>query len=360
MNEEGLIKIYNICKKVLSYIAVSFSCLIIVFLLLNTILSNINANNTNYKPIISLYTIVSPSMEPVIDVYDVVVNVKVNNAKNIEVGDIITFKSKSSVSEGMTITHRVIEKTEISNGKVQFKTQGDNNNGPDAGYVEIENIIGKKIFIIPKLGNLQFLLSSSKGWMFLILLPISYFIIKDVFELIDLLGLKRKVTNVIKDENKIEKTLEEEERKEELKQKLHINEEKVIKPSNLNLELPKIKEETKIQEEIKVQEEKKDQIKQKVQEELKQEINEEIQTKLDEYDKKIAELDKMIKELENNSKTPKKLEVKEENYLKESKIRVVNEEVAKKRKQPTKKKKEVIYIKPKGLIYIEKVPKKKK
>ena len=83
MNEEGLIKIYNICKKVLSYIAVSFSCLIIVFLLLNTILSNINANNTNYKPLISLYTIVSPSMEPVIDVYDVVVNVKVSEPKDV-------------------------------------------------------------------------------------------------------------------------------------------------------------------------------------------------------------------------------------------------------------------------------------
>lgn len=338
MNEEGLMKIYNICKKVLSYIAVSFSCIIIIFLLLNTILSNINANNTNYKPLISLYTIVSPSMEPVIDVYDVVVNVKVSEPKDVEVGDIITFKSKSSVSEGMTITHRVIEKTETSEGKVQFKTQGDNNNGPDAGYVEIENIVGKKIFIIPKLGNLQFLLSSSKGWMFLILLPISYFIIKDVFELIDLLGLKRKVNKVIKDEDDTEKHLEEEARKEELKEKLHVSEEKVIKPSNLDLELPKMKEEQK--------------------EEPKQELNEEIKAKLAEYDKKIAELDQMIKDLETRPQITKKYEVSEENYLKEKKIKVVKEEVAKKKN--TKKKKEVVYIKPKGLIYLEKVPKKKK
>lgn len=336
MIEEGIIKIYNVCKKVLSYIAVSFSCLIIIFLLLNTILSNLNTNNENYKPLISLYTIVSPSMEPVIKVYDVVVNVKVNKVEDVEVGDIITFKSKSSVAEGMTITHRVIEKTESSNGTVQFKTQGDNNNGPDAGYVEIENIIGKKIFIIPKLGNLQFLLSSSKGWMFLILLPISYFIIKDVFELIDLLGLKNKVKKVITEDDETEKHHEEELRKEELKQKLHVTEDKVIRPTNLDIELPKMKEEPK------------------------QEIDKEIKTKLDEYDKKIAELDKMIKELESNSRAPKKPEIREENYLKEKKIKVVNEEVAKKKKQPAKKKKEVVYIKPKGLIYIEKVPKKKK
>lgn len=346
MNEEGIIKIYNICKKVLSYIAVSFSCLIIVFLLLNTILSNINANNTNYKPLISLYTIVSPSMEPVIDVYDVVVNVKVSEPKDVEVGDIITFKSKSSVSEGMTITHRVIEKNETSDGKVQFKTQGDNNNGPDAGYVEIENIVGKKIFIIPKLGNLQFLLSSSKGWMFLILLPISYFIIKDVFELIDLLGLKRKVTKVITEDDDLEKHLEEETRKEELKEKLHVNEEKVIKPSNLDLELPKIKSEQKID------------VKEEQKEEPKTELNEELKAKLAEYDKKIAELDQMIKDLENRPQITKKYEVPEENYLKEKKIKVVNEEVAK--KKTPKKKKEVVYIKPKGIIYLEKVPKKKK
>ena len=173
MKEKGIFKLFDILKKMLSCIAISFSCIIIIFLLFNVIMTQLNANNENYRPFISIYTIVSPSMTPVIEVYDVVVNVKVNRAENIEIGDIITFKSKSSLSEGLTITHRVIGIDKQTNGNIRFITQGDNNSEPDANYVEFENIIGKEILIIPGLGNLQFLLSSYKGWIFLLLIPIS-------------------------------------------------------------------------------------------------------------------------------------------------------------------------------------------
>ena len=51
--------------------------------------SQVHSNDKKYKPALSFYTIVSPSMNPVIKVYDVVVNVRVNNPKDINVGDII-------------------------------------------------------------------------------------------------------------------------------------------------------------------------------------------------------------------------------------------------------------------------------
>ena len=186
MQNKELPTIISITKKILSWIIVSFACLLILFLLINTVLAQINANNKNYKPLISLYTIVSPSMTPVIEVYDVVLNVKAFSAENIEIGDIITFKSKSSLSEGMTITHRVIEVNKKQNGEIEFVTQGDHNENPDAGYVQFEDIIGKEIFIIPGLGKLQFLLATKRGWIFLILIPIAILIIKDIFKLIDL------------------------------------------------------------------------------------------------------------------------------------------------------------------------------
>ena len=58
MQENGIVKLFNFLKKLLSGIAISFSCIIIVFLLTNTILAHLNANNENYKPLFSLYTIV--------------------------------------------------------------------------------------------------------------------------------------------------------------------------------------------------------------------------------------------------------------------------------------------------------------
>ena len=294
MEEKGIFKILNFFKKLLSGIAISFSCIIILFLLTNTILAQINANNPNYKPIVSLYTIVSPSMTPVIEVYDVVVNVRVNRPENINMGDIITYKSKSSVSEGMTITHRVVGINKQTDGTMTFITQGDNNENPDSAEVSFENIIGKEVLIIPQLGNLQFLLASKKGWIFLILIPIALLIIKDIFKLIDLFGLNNKVNQVITEPDNSKQKLLEEERKEEIKERLGIN--GTGKPTNV-------------------------------------EYNQVLTRKIEEYNTKIAELDKMIIEMEQGKKPEYKKEVKEENYLKGNKIKIVaTEENAKKKK----------------------------
>lgn len=314
MKEKGIYKLFDTLKKVLSSIAISFSCLIILFLLSNTILAQLNANNEDYRPLISVYTIVSPSMTPVIEVYDVVVNVRVSRAEKIEVGDIITYKSKSSLSEGMTITHRVVGIDKQSDGKIRFITQGDNNSEPDANYVEFEDVIGKEILIIPWLGNLQFLLSSYKGWIFILLIPISIILIKDIFKLIDLFGLNSRVNKLITEEVDKEKQRLEEERKQELKEKLGIE-----NPTNV-------------------------------------EYNQLLTRKIEEYNQKIAELDKMIADMEKNNKQNKKYDGKDENYLKENKIKVVTEEVAKKKK-PKKEEVELPKLN-KKILGIEKIDKK--
>ena len=170
--------------KILINILVVFVCLIAFFLLYYIISAQIHSNDENYKPSISLYTIVSPSMDPVIKVYDVVVNKKVKSPNEISVGDIITYVSTNPTSEGMTITHRVIEVEGSSEGQYAYRTQGDNNSAPDATYVTFDNVIGKEIIIIPSLGKLQFLLANKKGWLFLLLIPIGIYILKDIYKLI--------------------------------------------------------------------------------------------------------------------------------------------------------------------------------
>lgn len=323
MQENIIVKILNFFKKLLSGIAIVFSCFIIIFLLANTIITHLNSDNEDYVPFISLYTIVSPSMTPVIDVYDVVVNVKISRPENIEVGDIITFKSKSSLSQGMTITHRVIEIKENINGQYEYVTQGDNNSEPDDGTVKFENVIGKEICIIPKLGNLQFLLSSYRGWIFLILIPIALLIIKDIFKLIDLFGLNNRVNKVITEKEDKEKKLREEERKEEIKERLGLTEGKILKPSNV-------------------------------------EYNQILNKKIEEYNTKIAELDKMIIEMEQGIKPNIKKEEKEEKYLKGGKIKIVKSETAKKKKDDIQKKDTITTTVPKEQLKTEETKKTKK
>ena len=211
-------------------IVIVFVCLIAAFLLYYIISAQVHAKDPSYRPNIGIYTIVSPSMDPVIKVYDVVINKKVSKPEEIQVGDIITYISTNASSEGMTITHRVIEINKTDDNKYEYRTQGDNNSEPDAIYVTFDNVLGKEIMIIPKLGRLQFLLANKKGWLFILLIPVLIYIFVDIYRLITLLGLNQKVDAVIKPEEVEDEDVKkkrEEARKAVIKRELNLSEPKI-------------------------------------------------------------------------------------------------------------------------------------
>lgn len=144
----------------------------------------------DYAPVFSIYTIVSPSMTPKIQVYDVIINTKIESPNDIKVGDIITFKSSSSLTYGMTITHRVKD-IQVVNGEYQYTTQGDNNLTPDLSPALYRNIIGKAVLKIPQLGRVQFFVASKFGWLLVVILPALYVIIKDISKLVRISKLKK-------------------------------------------------------------------------------------------------------------------------------------------------------------------------
>lgn len=76
--------ILSIILKLLYYIVILFVCLIALFLLYYIISSQLHADDSDYKPKVSIYTIVSPSMTPVINVYDIVVNIRPESPKDIQ------------------------------------------------------------------------------------------------------------------------------------------------------------------------------------------------------------------------------------------------------------------------------------
>ena len=106
-------------------------------------------------------------MLPEIQVKDVVVTKKVDAAE-LEKGDIITFASSDSRFLGTIITHRIIKKNQDKDGNITFQTQGDNNNVADSALVQPNNIYGKVILKIPKLGYLQDFLATQGGWIIVI------------------------------------------------------------------------------------------------------------------------------------------------------------------------------------------------
>ena len=89
------------------------------------------------------------SMEPTVAVGDVVVTCP-SSADNLHEGDIVRYHKGAP-----TVIHRIVACTQDENGGLAFITQGDSNNTPDADPVLPEQILGKVIFNIPKLGYLS-------------------------------------------------------------------------------------------------------------------------------------------------------------------------------------------------------------
>lgn len=149
-------------------------------------------NPTTKLPKFGLYTIISPSMEPNVKVYDVVVDLNIYGSNNIEVGDIITFISNSNISRGLTVTHRVVKVIKNEDGTESYITKGDNNTKPDDATVKSSDVLGKVLFKIPQLGRVQFLIANKFGWILAILLPALGVIIYDFIKLFKLLAFNSK------------------------------------------------------------------------------------------------------------------------------------------------------------------------
>ena len=90
-------------------------------------------------------------MEPAYGVGDMVF-VKIENADNINVGDVITFNP--SQDGGAYLTHRVTEKiTDYEGtGVTCFRTKGDANDSEDSFLIDEERVIGVVKAGIPKVG----------------------------------------------------------------------------------------------------------------------------------------------------------------------------------------------------------------
>ena len=201
-----LLKSYlNKAAKLLSYaIIVVLIFLGIFFVYYFISLKMYEKNPTVNIPRFGLYTIISPSMEPEIKVYDVVVDMNVFKSKDIKKGDVITFISNSNVSKGLTVTHRVVDVIKNQDGSFSYITKGDNNQRSDQAPVNHKDVLGKVLFKIPQLGRVQFLIANKFGWIIAILIPALGVIVYDFIKLFKLLTFNNKFMKYATINKKIE------------------------------------------------------------------------------------------------------------------------------------------------------------
>ncbi len=111
---------------------------------------------------IKMLTVVTGSMEPTINIGDVVI---IKEIDNYTVGDIISYKENNSV-----ITHRIVQIEKDENDINIYTTKGDNNNVEDDIKLKEELIEGKVIKIIPKVGNIIMFLSKNLIWILILII----------------------------------------------------------------------------------------------------------------------------------------------------------------------------------------------
>ena len=158
------IKNKRMTKKIFKYIILN---ILIVLFIINLILSF--EENTHILGIY-MFNIISESMEPTLEVNDVVV-VKKCAPDEFKEKDIITFQQEERI-----ISHRILDITE-EEGTIKFKTKGDNNEIPDPDKVEVGQVYGKVLFKINKIGKVISYIQNVRGVINIVIFAVIVFIL---------------------------------------------------------------------------------------------------------------------------------------------------------------------------------------
>lgn len=140
-----------------------------------------------YLPIqqgIELKIVESGSMEPSIMTGSLVV---VRPADSYQIGDVITFTSRYA---SVPTTHRIID-AYTEGGRTWFVTKGDANEEADGRAVPAQNIVGKVIYDVPRLGYVLDFARQPVGFGFLIVLPALLIILTEIQKICEAVRARR-------------------------------------------------------------------------------------------------------------------------------------------------------------------------
>lgn len=131
------------------------------------------------------------SMAPTFSTGDLIL-IKKTDPASLKEGDIITFHTIIENQYALN-THRIDSIVE-QNGMRSYITKGDNNDIPDTHVIADGDIVGKYVGKVSGLGKVMKFLSSSVGFLVVIVLPLLLFFIYQIYNLIMVsINLKKAV-----------------------------------------------------------------------------------------------------------------------------------------------------------------------
>lgn len=158
--------------KILTAIGTVMCIILIPVLVINLTLIAKSYINKDEVPSVGGYLpliVLTDSMVPEIYSGDLII-CHTEDAEAIKVDDIIAFFDPAGNGTSI-VTHRVMEIVD-ENGKLEFRTKGDNNNTEDKLLVPAESLVGVYKTRIAGLGNVAMFMQSSTGLIVCVVLPI--------------------------------------------------------------------------------------------------------------------------------------------------------------------------------------------
>lgn len=185
--------------------------LVISIILCLTVVMQVITNGYVQIGGISLFKIITGSMEPEVPEGSLIICQEVD-ISTVQVDDIVCFRSLDNVIYGETVTHRVVEVLQNSLGETILVTKGDANLSADAEYVTQGNYIGKVTYYSKEsnlMASIMNILTDKVGFMILVLVPtllIAGFILRSCMS-----NIRRELERLKAEEKKNENPLYSEE-----------------------------------------------------------------------------------------------------------------------------------------------------
>jgi signal peptidase len=137
-------------------------------------------NIFGYSP----FSIITPSMKPVLNVGDIAICKKIDSNTELKKGDIISFKTTIQ-GKNVIVTHRIEDITTLEDNTVVISTKGDNNDVSDANTITRDDVVAvytnRKIRL---LGYFLTFISNKYVFLVLIILPLAILFISEFVDLV--------------------------------------------------------------------------------------------------------------------------------------------------------------------------------
>lgn len=162
----------SVTHRVLTIVGTVLCIILVPVLLINlTLIAKSYINKDEVPSIGGVFPLIvlTDSMYPDIESGDLIICNTVN-AEDVKVDDVISFFDPAGNGTSI-VTHRVIEIVN-DDGKISFRTRGDNNNTEDKELVPSENLVGVYKMRFAGAGHIAMFMQSTAGLIVCVVLPI--------------------------------------------------------------------------------------------------------------------------------------------------------------------------------------------